>query len=120
MFYWEVTSGFGLIIYASLLLYSFLAIAIVADDYFTPALDRIGESLNVPDDVNGATFSAAGSSAPELFVSLADNVIAQTPKSIGIGTIVGSAIFNILVIIGASALVAKLPENSPPGENFFA
>lgn len=112
---WEFTSGFGLVVYASLLLYLFLAIAIVADDYFTPSLDRIGESLNVPDDVNGATFSAAGSSAPELFVSLADNVIAQVPKSIGIGTIVGSAIFNILVIIGVSALVAKLPENSPPG-----
>lgn len=49
---------------------------------------------------------AAGSSAPELFVSLADNVITYPPKSLGVGTIVGSAIFNILVIIGLTACLS--------------
>ena len=41
---------------------------------------------------------AAGSSAPELFVSLADNVLTEPGKAIGIGTIIGSAIFNICVV----------------------
>ena len=57
-------------------------------------------------DVAGATFMAAGSSAPELFVSFADNVIATETKSIGVGTIIGSAIFNILIIIALTAALA--------------
>ena len=48
---------------------------------------------------------AAGSSAPELFTSVAD---AFGPRnSLGIGTIVGSAMFNILVIVAMSAAAAK-------------
>ena len=47
---------------------------------------------------------AAGSSAPELFTSFADTF--GPGSSIGIGTIVGSAMFNILVIVALSAAVA--------------
>lgn len=39
---------------------------------------------------------AAGSSAPELFTSLAGVVV---DSDVGVGTIVGSAVFNILVIV---------------------
>lgn len=55
---------------------------------------------------------AAGSSAPELFVSLADNVF-STPRSVGIGAIIGSAIFNILIIIASTALLAGACRLSP-------
>lgn len=96
----------GVPLYVFLLMYLFLALAIVVDDYFTYSLDSLGELLGLSPDVKGATFAAIGSSAPELFVSLADNVLANPPKSVGVGTIVGSAIFNILVIIGASAITA--------------
>ena len=51
---------------------------------------------------------AAGSSAPELLTALND--VFGTKNSIGIGTIVGSAMFNILVIVALSSMVAK---NSP-------
>ncbi len=53
----------------------------------------------------GATFMAAGSSAPELFTSLLS--VFFTGDDVGIGTIVGSAVFNILIIIGLSAVLAK-------------
>ena len=46
---------------------------------------------------------AAGSSAPELFTSLSDSFF--TKNSIGVGTIVGSAMFNILIIVARSAAV---------------
>jgi len=101
---WEKNGGAWA--YVFLLLFLFLGLAIVCDDYFVASLEKISEGLGLSEDVAGATFMAAGSSAPELFVSLADNVIANPPKSVGIGTIVGSAIFNILVIIGLSALLA--------------
>lgn len=51
-------------------LFLFLGLAIVTDDYFVSSLDRICEQLRLSDDVAGATFLAAGSSAPELFTSL--------------------------------------------------
>mmetsp|Transcript_4194 Transcript_4194/g.9097 ORF Transcript_4194/g.9097 Transcript_4194/m.9097 type:complete len:890 (+) Transcript_4194:386-3055(+) len=101
---WEMNGGAWA--YVIIMFYLFLGLAIVCDDYFVASLESISESLNLSEDVAGATFLAAGSSAPELFVSLADNVIANPPKDVGIGTIVGSAIFNILVIIGLTAMLA--------------
>lgn len=49
---------------------------------------------------------AAGSSAPELFSSLMSLTNSHASNEIGIGTIVGSAVFNILVIIGVTAIFA--------------
>uniref|UniRef100_H3CXG9 Sodium/calcium exchanger membrane region domain-containing protein n=1 Tax=Tetraodon nigroviridis TaxID=99883 RepID=H3CXG9_TETNG len=51
-------------------IYMFYALAIVCDDYFVPSLEKISENLQLSEDVAGATFMAAGSSAPELFTSL--------------------------------------------------
>ncbi|WAQ93889.1 NCKX5-like protein [Mya arenaria] len=48
----------------------FGALAIVCDDYFVPSLEFICERLNLQEDVAGATFMAAGSSAPEFFTSV--------------------------------------------------
>nr|XP_046266818.1 sodium/potassium/calcium exchanger 3 isoform X2 [Scatophagus argus] len=82
----------------------FYALAIVCDDYFVPSLEKISENLHLSEDVAGATFMAAGSSAPELFTSLIGVFI--TKGDVGVGTIVGSAVFNILVIIGLSGIFA--------------
>ena len=66
----------------------FLGLAIICDDYFVASLEQIVEvkihdslkwltqddrnvkKLQLSDDVAGATFMAAGSSAPELFTSV--------------------------------------------------
>ncbi|XP_053187447.1 sodium/potassium/calcium exchanger 3-like [Scomber japonicus] len=85
-------------------IYMFYALAIVCDDYFVPSLEKISENLHLSEDVAGATFMAAGSSAPELFTSLIGVFI--TKGDVGVGTIVGSAVFNILVIIGLSGIFA--------------
>ena len=61
--------------------------------------------LKITPDVAGATFMAAGGSAPELFTSIIGVFIAQS--DVGIGTIVGSAVFNILFVIAACAFAAK-------------
>lgn len=50
---------------------------------------------------------AAGSSAPELFSSFLSLVNSTTSGALGVSTIVGSAVFNILVIIGTSAIFAN-------------
>uniref|UniRef100_A0A673L4D4 Sodium/potassium/calcium exchanger 3-like n=1 Tax=Sinocyclocheilus rhinocerous TaxID=307959 RepID=A0A673L4D4_9TELE len=82
--------------------YMFYALAIVCDVYFVPSLEKICENLHLTEDVAGATFMAAGSSAPELFTSLIGVFI--TKGDLGVGTIVGSAVFNILVIIGVCGI----------------
>jgi len=87
------------------IIYMFYALALVCDEFFVPSLDVIAEKLQITPDVAGATFMAAGGSAPELFTSIIGVFIAQS--DVGIGTIVGSAVFNILFVIAACAFAAK-------------
>ncbi|XP_055299651.1 sodium/potassium/calcium exchanger Nckx30C isoform X2 [Sitodiplosis mosellana] len=86
-------------------MYMFVALAIVCDEFFVPSLDVIIEKLDITDDVAGATFMAAGGSAPELFTSVIGVFVSF--DDVGIGTIVGSAVFNILFVIGMCAIFSK-------------
>lgn len=81
-------------------LYMFAAIAIVVDDFFVPAIEVIIDDFEISHEVAGATLMAAGGSAPELFTSFF-GTFAET--DVGLGTIVGSAVFNILFVIAACA-----------------
>ncbi|GIY00387.1 hypothetical protein CDAR_200731 [Caerostris darwini] len=87
------------------LVYMFVALAIVCDEFFVPALDVITIKLDISEDVAGATFMAAGGSAPELFTSVIGVFISY--DDVGIGTIVGSAVFNILFVISMCAIFSK-------------
>lgn len=86
--------------------YMFLALALVCDEFFVPALHVISKIANISDDVAGATFMAAGGSAPELFISVIGVFISKS--NVGFGTIVGSAVFNILFVIGMCAIFSKV------------
>jgi Ca2+/Na+ antiporter len=57
-------------------------------------------------DVAGATFMAAATSAPELFVNVIGTFI--TEGDIGVGTIVGSAVFNILAVAACCGIGAGI------------
>ncbi|KAI8486868.1 hypothetical protein Bbelb_353760 [Branchiostoma belcheri] len=96
----------AIIVHTLVVIYMFAALAIVCDDYFVPSLEKISENLGLSDDVAGATFMAAGSSAPELFTSIIGVFIAK--GDVGLGTIVGSAVFNILFVIGLCGLFAGI------------
>ncbi|XP_056268115.1 sodium/potassium/calcium exchanger 1-like isoform X2 [Pseudoliparis swirei] len=87
------------------MIYMFVALAIVCDEFFVPGLEVITAKLAISDDVAGATFMAAGGSAPELFTSLIGVFISHS--NVGIGTIVGSAVFNILFVIGMCAIFSR-------------
>eukprot|EP00536_Pseudo-nitzschia_multiseries_P007724 jgi/Psemu1/196275/e_gw1.184.84.1 len=94
------------VLYTFGILYMFLALAIVCDEFFVPALEELSgpRRLNMSMDVAGATLMAAGGSAPELATSLIGTF---RQSEIGFGTIVGSAVFNILFVIGMCSLLAK-------------
>merc|ERR1719484_48606 len=89
-----------------LMLYMFKGLAEICDSYFEPALQGISEALKLSADVAGATFMAAGSSAPELFTSIVG--VFAVKNDVGIGTIVGSAVFNLCCIIGGTALFTPM------------
>lgn len=96
-----------IILYILVLLACFIFLARVVDLFFISSLDKISKDLRLSSDAAGATLMAVGSSAPELFVALFAVIKPGDHQIIGIGSIVGSAIFNLLVIVGASALVRK-------------
>ncbi|XP_037935553.1 sodium/potassium/calcium exchanger 3-like isoform X2 [Teleopsis dalmanni] len=87
-------------------LYLFVALAVVCDEYFVPAVEKICAALNMSNDVAGATFMAAATSAPELFVNVIGTFI--TEGDIGVGTIVGSAVFNILAVAACCGIGAGM------------
>ena len=79
------------------MLLAFYLLAEVCDKYFVESLEKISQRLHLSPEAAGATFMAIGSSAPELFVSLMA-LFKPGEEAMGAGTIVGSAIFNVLVI----------------------
>lgn len=94
------------VFYAIAVLYLLIGIAIICDDFFCPSLDVLADWLNLTPDVSGATLMAAGSSAPELFTAAVGTF---QRSDVGFGTVVGSAVFNILFVVGICVLVTKIP-----------
>lgn len=76
-------------------------------DRFAHASSRIGDYFKLPRSVKGATLDAMSSSLPELLIAIFA-VVAFQKFEVGIGTIVGSAMFNLLIIPGISVLVAPV------------
>jgi cation:H+ antiporter len=62
--------------------------------------------MNVPEIIIGLTIVAAGTSAPELFVSLV-SALKGTPD-MAVGNVVGSNTMNAMLIVGCAAMVAPM------------
>jgi len=90
----------GIILLSSIVIY-------FAGERFAESSSKIGDYFNLPRDVKGATFDAVSSSLPELLVARY-SVIIFKQFEVGIGTIAGSALFNLLVIPGLCVLVAPV------------
>ncbi|XP_043286072.1 sodium/potassium/calcium exchanger 4-like [Venturia canescens] len=97
-------SGF-ILIHVVIATYLFLLLAVVCDDFFVPSIQKICDKLQVTKDVAGATFMAAATSSPELFINVVGTFI--TEGDLGVGTIVGSAVFNILAVPACCGLFAN-------------
>lgn len=62
--------------------------------------------LHMKEDIAGATFMATASSSPELFINCVGTFV--TEGDIGLGTIVGSAVFNVLAVTACCGLFANM------------
>ena len=90
------------------LLYIIIGVALViwGADRLTDGAASLARILHVPEIVIGLTILAAGTSAPELFVSLV-SALKGTPD-LAVGNVIGSNIFNAMLIVGCSAVVAPM------------
>ena len=75
-------------------------------DYFVDGASSIAKKLAIPSFVIGLTIVAFGTSAPELAVSM--TAAMKGSNDIAIGNVVGSNIFNTLVVLGASAALTPI------------
>lgn len=94
-----------LLVWSLVLIVAFYLLARISDEHFVVSLEKIADHYKLSSDMAGATLMAIGSSAPELFVALAALVKPGDHAIVGVGTIVGSALFNVLVIVGVAASV---------------
>lgn len=79
---------------------------ILGAGYLVDNASALASKLGIPNLVIGLTIVAFGTSAPELVVSIISSM--KGNSEITIGNIAGSNIFNILVILGISALISPL------------
>ena len=82
-----------------------LALLVLGSRLLVDSATEIASALGVSDLVIGLTVVAAGTSLPELATSVLAAVRGQ--RDIAVGNVVGSNIFNLLCVLGASAVVSS-------------
>jgi cation:H+ antiporter len=80
-----------------------LALLVLGSRWLVAGAVAIARMMGVSDIVIGLTIVAAGTSLPEVFTSLMATI--RNERDIAIGNVLGSNIYNILMIIGAASLV---------------
>lgn len=112
-------------------IYFFTLLAVVCNDYFLPSVECICEDLRIPKvikpnrldsvdfsnflfllfhikkDVAAATFMAVATTTPEFFTNVIGTFI--TESDVGLGTIIGSLMFNTLGVAAIASLAASKP-----------
>jgi cation:H+ antiporter len=83
-----------------------LGVLVVGGELMVRGASDLAAALGVPSIVIGLTVVAFGTSTPELAVSL--NAAFQGNANISISNVVGSNIFNVLLILGVSGLITPL------------
>lgn len=76
-------------------------------DIFVDGASKVAAKMRIPLIVIGLTIVAFGTSAPEAAISITS--ACQGTAGIAVGNVIGSNILNVLLILGISALFAKLP-----------
>jgi cation:H+ antiporter len=81
-----------------------LALLVVGSEWLVDGAVAIAGALGVSELIIGLTVIAAGTSLPEVATSIVAGLRGE--RDIAVGNVVGSNIFNILVVIGATSIVA--------------
>lgn len=88
----------------TLLLVLGLAAVVVGSEYLVDGAVEIARGVGATDAVIGLTIVAVGTSAPELVTTLVSTL--RGDRSIALGNLLGSSVFNIALILGPTVLLA--------------
>ena len=94
----------------SLMLIAGLVLLIVGGDLLVRGASSLAAAFGIPSLIIGLTVVAFGTSSPELAVSVKAALGGQA--DIAVGNVVGSNVFNVLFILGLSALIVPLAVSS--------
>ncbi len=83
-----------------------VSLVLFGADKLTEGASALARRMNVPEIIIGLTIVAAGTSAPELFVSIV-SALKGTPD-MAVGNVVGSNTMNAMLIVGCAAMVAPM------------
>lgn len=75
-------------------------------DFFVDGASSVAKKLKVPSLIIGMTIVALGTSLPELSVSVTSSLAGN--NALAISNVIGSNIFNLMVVLGASAVLSPL------------
>ncbi len=84
-----------------------LAMLVVGADWIVDGAVAFATSLGIPELIVGLTIVAVGTSLPEMATSVLAGI--RGHRDIAVGNVVGSCIFNVLMVLGAAALVSPEP-----------
>tara|TARA_Y100001970_G_scaffold212214_1_gene259140 strand:+ start:1314 stop:2390 length:1077 start_codon:yes stop_codon:yes gene_type:complete len=87
-----------------------IALLYIGGELFIQGAIALSLVLGIPQLIIGLTVVSLGTSSPELLVSL--NSIFKNSDSLAVSNVIGSNIFNILVVLGISALITPLKVKS--------
>ena len=91
---------------ALLLLIIGFVLLIKGADFFVDGSSSVAKRLKVPSMIIGLTIVAMGTSLPECAVSVTASL--NNNNALAVSNVIGSNIFNILFVIGASALISPM------------
>lgn len=95
----------GIVLLNILFLIGGIAMAIIGSDLLVAGASQIARSLGVSEAVIALTIVAIGTSAPELVTTMVATF--KNDRDVAIGNLIGSSIYNILIILGVTAMVSK-------------
>ncbi|WP_407374550.1 calcium/sodium antiporter [Methanobrevibacter sp.] len=95
----------GIIIQIVLLIVGFVFL-IKGSDFFVDGASSIAALLKIPTIIVGLTIVALGTSAPEAAVSITSSLVGN--NAMAVSNVIGSNLFNILMVIGIAALLGEL------------
>ena len=95
----------GIIVQVVLLIVGFVFL-IKGSDFFVDGASSIASILKIPTVIVGLTIVAFGTSAPEAAVSITSSLTGS--NAMAVSNVIGSNLFNMLMVIGVSALLGDL------------
>jgi cation:H+ antiporter len=94
-----------------------LVLLVIGSNWLVNGAIAFARLLEIDEVVIGLTIVAAGTSLPEVATSILASIRGE--RDIAVGNVVGSNIFNILAVLGASALASPAGLSVPPSINAF-